>query len=82
MYVQVKPFAQKAKILSELSVYSGEITIKKNTISVLGGRDVEESEGYRTFPGKILGQEMGKKTKNRKLGRQVKLDRGGSDGPH
>jgi len=47
----------------------GKSLLKKNTISVLGGRDVEESEGYRTFPGKILGQEMGKKTKNKKLGR-------------
>ena len=27
MYVKVKPFAEKAKILSELSVYSGEIRL-------------------------------------------------------
>lgn len=29
--------------------------MEKNTISVLGGREVEESDGYRTFPGKISG---------------------------
>lgn len=27
----------------------------KNTISVHSGRDVEDSEGYRAFPGKISG---------------------------
>ena len=33
----------------------GKSLLKKTTISVLGDRDVEESEGYRTFPGKISG---------------------------
>lgn len=36
---------------------------EKNTISILGGREVEESEGYRTFPGKISGWEMAKRKK-------------------